>query len=77
MLLEIFSPDKKIFSGEVEAVQFPGTSGSFGVLRNHAPMISSLEKGKIKVTAKGEISFYEIKGGFVEISANKISVLAD
>jgi F0F1-type ATP synthase epsilon subunit len=40
-------------------------------------MISSLEKGKIKVTAKGEVSFYEVKGGFVEIADNKISVLAD
>jgi F-type H+-transporting ATPase subunit epsilon len=77
MLLEIFSPDKKIFSGEVEAVKFPGTAGSFGVLENHAPMISSLTKGQIKVTARGNVEYYEINGGFVEVMKNKITVLAD
>ncbi len=78
MFLEIISPDKNIYSGEVSLVQLPGTLGSFEIMNNHAPIISTLSKGKIKiVTADKKIEFIEIKSGVVEAQKNKIIVLAD
>ena len=72
--LEIFSPEKKIFSGEVEHVTLPGTMGSFTILPQHAPIISSLQAGTLSyVTKEGEHS-EEIHGGFVEMNGNKVSV---
>jgi F-type H+-transporting ATPase subunit epsilon len=77
MLLEIITPDKTIYSGEVTAVQFPGSEGSFGVLKNHSPFISTLKKGKIKVTTGSTETEFEVKGGVVEVLKNKIIVLAE
>jgi F-type H+-transporting ATPase subunit epsilon len=78
MFLEIITPSKKIYSGEVTLVQLPGTKGSFAVLKNHAPLISTLEAGKIKVVEKGDqVSFFEIDGGVVEVKHNKIIVLTE
>ena len=76
MFLEIVTPDQKVFEGEVLSASFPGTKGSFQVLENHAPIISSLEKGVIKVNTSKEESFFEVEGGVVEVSENKIAVLA-
>ena len=58
MFLEIITPDKKLFSGDVKSVLLPGTSGTFGVLNKHASMISSLKKGKIKII--DEKTFFKI-----------------
>ena len=78
MLIEIITPDKKIYSGEIELVKVPGTNGSFEVLNNHAPIISSLEKGQIKVIEKaGNESFFEINSGVIEVQNNKIIVLVE
>ena len=78
MLLEIITPDKSIYSGEVKLVQLPGTVGSFEILKNHAPIISTLEKGKIKVVEEnGQILFFEVDGGIVENKDNKIIVLVE
>lgn len=75
MLLEIISPEKKLFSGEAGSVTVPGSSGMFQVLDNHAPIISTLKKGVVKVeTTEGEKSF-EINGGVVEVLNNKVVVL--
>ncbi|WP_256007201.1 MULTISPECIES: ATP synthase F1 subunit epsilon [Pedobacter] len=77
MTLEILTPDKKVFDGEVSAVTVPGTSGSFQILRDHAPIISTLEDGPVIVkTTAGEDTFI-IKGGVVEVIKNKITVLAE
>jgi len=76
MFLEIVTPDQKVFEGEVLSASFPGTKGSFQVLENHAPIISSLEKGTIKVNTSNEESSFEVEGGVVEVSENKIAVLA-
>lgn len=77
MTLEILTPDKKVFEGEVTAVTVPGTLGSFQILRDHAPIISTLEDGPVIVKeAKGE-NIYNIKGGVVEVLDNKIIVLAE
>lgn len=78
MHLEIITPDKMLYSGEVTAVTFPGTEGSFGVLKNHTPIISTLRKGKIKITTNSNQSTeLEVKGGVVEVLNNKITVLAE
>ncbi len=77
MQLEILSPEKKVYSGPADSVIFPGSEGSFQVLNNHAPMISSLKEGKIKIrNQKEEISF-TVKSGFVEVLKNNITVLVE
>jgi F-type H+-transporting ATPase subunit epsilon len=78
MTLEIITPEKTIFNGEAKLVRFPGKSGSFEILDNHAPMIASLKKGKIKVVANDRtIQFIEINGGTLKVQENKILVLAN
>lgn len=78
MLLEIITPDRRIYSGEVKLVQLPGTLGSFEILNNHAPIISTLEKGRIKVMEEsGKTLFFEIDGGIIENKDNKIIVLVE
>lgn len=78
MFLEIISPDKKIFSGEVTSVTLPGTDGSLGILANHAPIITTLQKGTIKVVEASNASQnFDVKGGVAEVQNNKIIVLAD
>ena len=62
MLLEIITPEKKIYSGKIKLVQLPGTDGSFEIMSNHAAMISSLSAGKAKVVSEqGEEVFLDIK----------------
>ncbi|MBN2598028.1 ATP synthase F1 subunit epsilon [Labilibaculum sp.] len=78
MHLEIVTPEKCLYSGEVELVQLPGKNGSFEILKNHAPIVSSLEKGTIKLKPVGGVEiFFEVNGGIVECKKNVISVLAD
>jgi F-type H+-transporting ATPase subunit epsilon len=79
MQLDILTPDKKIFSGEVKLVQVPGTKGSFEVLNNHAPIISTLSPGKMKIImADGVKNLFEIQSdGVIEVKKNKIIVLAE
>lgn len=75
--LEILSPTSKIFEGEVSSISFPGADGSFGVLSNHAPIISALKEGKIEWTIKDKKDSIQIKGGVVEVINNKASVLVN
>jgi len=76
--LEILTPENKIFSGQVSLVSLPGSKGTFEILKNHAPLISTLEKGKIKVIdASGITHFFEIKRGVVECLDNQIHVLVN
>jgi len=77
MHLEIITPDKMIFSGEINAVQVPGSKGSFAILEYHAPIISTLEKGRIKVVERGTETFYQISGGIIEVKDNKVYILAE
>ena len=78
MFLEIITPDKKVYSGEVDAVKLPGADGSFGILNNHANIIASLKKGTVKVTDnKKHVENFEINGGVVEVQNNKVIVLAE
>ena len=78
MVLEIITPSKKVYSGQVTLVQLPGSKGSFEILNHHAPIISTLEKGRIKVIEEsGKVLYFEVEGGIVENNDNKIIVLAE
>jgi F-type H+-transporting ATPase subunit epsilon len=75
--LEIITPEKKLFDGKVKLVQVPGAKGSFEVLKNHAPVISTLTKGSIKViTDRDKQEFIDINSGIIEVKANIITILA-
>ena len=78
MILEIITPEKEVFKGEVNSVKFPGTSGDFEILNDHAPIISTLTNGNIRViTADNTTENFSINGGVIEMQQNKIIVLAD
>jgi F-type H+-transporting ATPase subunit epsilon len=78
MLLEIITPEQTLFSGEVSLVQLPGIDGSFEILTDHAPLISALATGRIKVQdAAKQLQYFDIKGGVVEVLYNKVLVLAE
>lgn len=78
MTLEILTPEKKIFSGEVYGVQLPGITGLFEVLEKHAPLVSALKAGKLKILKdKTSTAYYTIQSGFVEVINNKTTVLVE
>jgi F-type H+-transporting ATPase subunit epsilon len=91
MHLEIVSPEARLFSGEVLSVTLPGASGSFQILNNHAPIVSTLVEGRVKIqgkltlekayqskfTQEGEFTYLEIQSGVVELSHNKVILLTD
>lgn len=77
MQLTILTPDRPVFDGTVTAVTVPGTLGSFQILKNHAPIISTLEDGNVIIQTNDDVKTINIKGGVVEISNNNIIVLAE
>tara|TARA_X000000368_G_scaffold301499_1_gene240225 strand:+ start:449 stop:685 length:237 start_codon:yes stop_codon:yes gene_type:complete len=78
MILEIITPEEQVFTGEVSSVIFPGTSGEFEVQNNHAPIISTLTSGEIRIkTSDNNTKNFDINGGVIEMQNNKIIVLAD
>lgn len=78
MTLEILTPERKIFSGDVYGVQLPGIAGSFEVLEKHAPLVSALKAGKLKILKdKSSVSYFSIQSGFVEVINNTTTVLVE
>lgn len=78
MLLEILTPEKKVFEGDVAIATFPGADGSFQVMDNHAPLISLLAEGVVEYKTKaGGTDRLKITGGVVEVLKNKVILLAD
>ena len=78
MHLTIITPDKQVFDGEVEMASFPGSDGSFQILNNHAPLISALKAGNIRLKFEDDSEeSFTIKGGVVEVLNNKMLVLAE
>lgn len=78
MHLEIITPDKKVYEGEVRLVQLPGSKGAFEILKDHAPIISTLNKGVLKIQdMDGKEQLFEVDGGVIENKANKIIVLVE
>ena len=78
MHLEVITPEQKIFEGEVTITTLPGSDGSFQVMKNHAPLVSSLAKGKLSYETKdGDLQEHLIEGGVVEVLHNQVIVLAE
>jgi F-type H+-transporting ATPase subunit epsilon len=77
MYLEILTPEKKVFEGEVVIATFPGADGSFQVMDNHAPLISLLKEGAVVYKSKDTSNSVQISGGVVEVLKNKVVLLAD
>jgi F-type H+-transporting ATPase subunit epsilon len=77
MHLEILTPEKKIFEGDVTIVTFPGADGSFQVMDHHAPLISLLKDGVVEYKSKESVQHITITGGVVEVLKNKVILLAD
>ncbi|TKK71957.1 ATP synthase F1 subunit epsilon [Ilyomonas limi] len=78
MTLEILTPEKRLYSGDVYGIQLPGIDGLFEVLDKHAPLVSALSKGTVKVLQdKTRTERFSIQGGFVEVLNNKATVLVE
>jgi len=76
MDVQIITPDKSLYDGKADLVTVPGTSGSIGILNNHAPLVSSLSKGEVKIVFGNKEEFFKIDGGVVEVLKNSVVVLA-
>lgn len=78
MRVEIITPDKELFKGEAKSVTVPGVDGSLGFLNNHAPLITVLKAGDVKVKHEnGQTELFPVNGGVVEVSNNTVIVLAE
>jgi F-type H+-transporting ATPase subunit epsilon len=78
MKLNVISPDRSLYEGEIEKVQLPGKDGRFGILKGHAPLIAALQAGKVELTdQQGQADSFEIKGGVVEVKKDLVMVLAE
>jgi len=78
MKIEIITPDRKIYDGEIKSVRVPGKKGSFQILKDHAPIISTLETGSVIIIDQANVeTVFEINGGVIEVKANKIILLAE
>ncbi len=77
LLLEIVTPERQAYSDEVDAVFCPGVEGEFGVLPHHAPMLSMLGVGELRIRKGGEEEFFAIAGGFVQVRPDKVVVMAE
>ena len=77
MILEIITPDKNVFEGEVAMVTLPGKNGKFQLLNDHAPLVSTLAKGNLTYEQNGSKNSFLVDGGVIEVVNNKILVLAE
>lgn len=78
MNVEIITPDKELYKGEARLVSVPGVDGGMGFLDNHAPLITVLKAGEVKVTLPdGKVEHFAVKGGVVEVMNNTVLVLAE
>ncbi len=78
MKIEIITPDRKVYSGDIKSIRVPGKKGSFQILKDHAPIVSTLENGPvIMVDLAGNETIYDISGGVIEAKMNKIILLAE
>lgn len=76
MTVEILSPEAKLFEGEAEFISLPGADGSLGILQNHAPIITVLKEGQVKIRNNDGESTFDVKGGTVEVLNNRVIILA-
>ncbi len=77
LTLDIVTPEKKYFSGEVENVYLPGTEGELGILPGHVPLVTGINPGELRYSVNGQVEELAIGAGFVEVSQEKVTVLTD
>ncbi|MCB9170425.1 MAG: ATP synthase F1 subunit epsilon [Flavobacteriales bacterium] len=77
MRVEIITPDKELFKGEARSVTVPGVDGSMGFLENHAPLITVLKAGDVKLKTEKDVRTFPVNGGVVEVMNNTVLVLAE
>ncbi len=73
----LVSPERELFSGEVDQVDAPGSEGDFGVLAGHAPFMTTLKEGWVKVHVEGAIRTFDIHGGFADVTPEGLTILAE
>ena len=77
MNVDIITPDQNLFSGDASSIIAPGSDGSLGILDNHAPLISSLKEGQVKLTTTDGEKSFDVNGGVIEVLNNKVIILAE
>ncbi|MYC08431.1 MAG: F0F1 ATP synthase subunit epsilon [Chloroflexi bacterium] len=77
MRLEIVTAERRVYSEDVDMLVAPGIDGQLGILPNHAPLLTALQPGEIRVDKDGEESYMAVSGGFLEVLANRVTILAD
>ncbi|MDH4128366.1 MAG: ATP synthase F1 subunit epsilon [Spirochaetota bacterium] len=77
MKCKLVTPDKLIFDGEVSSVNIPALNGAMGILPGHAPIVTTLGKGVLQIQSTTTTTEYNVEGGFAEVRANVISILAN
>ncbi len=73
----LVSPERELFSGEVDQVDAPGAEGDFGVLAGHAPFMTTLKEGWVKVHVDGGLRTFDIRGGFADVTPEGLTILAE
>jgi F-type H+-transporting ATPase subunit epsilon len=73
----LVSPERELFSGAVDQVDAPGSEGDFGVLAGHAPFMTTLKEGRVKVHIDGEVIVYDVQGGFADVTPQGLTLLAE
>lgn len=73
----LVSPERELFSGPVDQVDAPGSEGDFGVLPNHAPFMTTLNEGPVRVYNDGAVRTYEVRGGFADVTPEGLTILAE
>ncbi len=77
MQLEIVTAERRVYSEEVDMLVAPGIDGQLGILPNHAPLLTALQPGEIRVDKDGEENYMAVSGGFLEVLSNRVTILAD
>jgi F-type H+-transporting ATPase subunit epsilon len=77
LLLEIVTPERQVFSEEVDSVVCPGVEGELGVLPNHAPLLTTLGVGELRIRRAGEEEYFAIAGGFLQVRPDRVVVMAE
>ena len=77
MKLEIVTGERLVYSGDVEVLVAPGIEGELGILPHHAPLLTMLQPGEIRIVVEGQEEYMVISGGFLEVLANTVTILAD
>ncbi|MCB9118038.1 MAG: F0F1 ATP synthase subunit epsilon [Caldilinea sp.] len=75
--VDIVTPEKMLYSGDVEMITLPGTNGQMGILRGHAPLLSTLDIGEIVLHSREGNEYLAVSGGVVEVRPDKVTILAD